>query len=283
MNFFRKYELVRLLSEGEVKSFLAHERDTGRPVLFHMIQDAPPQAGWNELVAKATRLPTVIEVGEFGGTTFVVTQPMDPFPGLRQWIEQEVPLPQNSVESTPAGEFTRIMGATPIVPPTQPKADAFSGPGEFTRFFGAGVNNDLPTPEPSLAANEAHKPFQPAGEFTRMFAGAEDPMESLPVTARPLPGAVPVATPFDTQLDLTAKVALPSANPALANAASPVLPGEYTRVVAALPTPPAEPPAATESAPLADVTPNRTGTILAILAGIMLLVALVLLVLTRAR
>lgn len=269
MNFFKKYELLKMLQDGEAKSFQAVERETSRPVMFHMLQDERLDPTGQSLGARARRIGSVLEVGEFGGTTFIVTEPIEPFTNLRDWIERQVPSPSAAIAPVPLapvpaptsepGEFTQIFGGGALPSPPTPAQKPASRPpaklsheaGEFTRFFGAGVNQDpVSAPlEPHLEPEPAGRPFEPAGEFTRMFGG------TLPPTGQPLmtpPTGAPSSSPFDTRLEFT-RSSLPATPAAPApeglSASTAAGPSEFTRAItgpartepAVVPTPPAPP------------------------------------------
>lgn len=304
MNFFKKYELLKMLQDGEVKSFQATERETSRPVMFHMLQDEKSDPAGEPLGVRARRIGSVIEVGEFGGTTFIVTEPIDPFTNLRDWIERQVPAPAIGIAPAPApalaplpptpvagpGEFTQIFGggALPAVPKpaasvSRPPAKVSHEAGEFTRFFGAGVNQDpVSAPfEPSLEPETGKRPFEPAGEFTRMFGGTLPPAGQPFVTP---PTGAPPSSPFDTRLEFT-RSSLPaapahSATPAPAMAAEG--PSEFTRAItgpakAEPPVPTAPPaPAAPPAVPITPPSNSRQEILIMIASFVGLLSALAL-------
>ena len=90
MSFFQKYELLRLLHEGEAKTFKALERATGRQVLFHMLTGDQRKPG--SLLEKVQRLrgaPGLIEIGEFANSPYVVTEYSERFTKLSEWLEQQ--------------------------------------------------------------------------------------------------------------------------------------------------------------------------------------------------
>ncbi len=264
MNFFKKYELLKMLQDGEAKSFQATERDTARPVMFHMLQDEKLDPSGEPLGVRARRIDRVIEVGEFGGTTFIVTEPIEPFTNLRDWIERQVPSPPATIVPVPptpappveapleAGEFTQIFGGGALPPRPKPLAATSRPParvsheaGEFTRFFGAGVNQDAVSAplEPHLEPEPAKRPFEPAGEFTRMFGGTLPPGSLAPIST---PTGVASSSPFDTRLEFT-RSSLP-ATP-MTEAPPTQGPSEFTRAITGpakteslvAPTPPAPP------------------------------------------
>jgi hypothetical protein len=177
MSFFDKYELVRLLREGEVKTFRALERSTGRQVLFHMLT-GETQGRLLDRVRRLEGRPQLIEIGEFANAPYVVTEYAEGITSLEEWLEQQPP-PADIVE--PASESA----------PAAPFQSNLSEPGEFTRLFGSargmeGAEGKPVEPEP-LIRDTKDEP----GEFTRLFLGAE------PSPVRPSPPPAPLETPAE--------------------------------------------------------------------------------------
>jgi hypothetical protein len=144
MSFFQKYELLRLLNEGEAKTFKALERATGRHVLFHMLpgeQRSKP----GSLLEKVERLrgsPSLIEVGEFASSPYVVTEYTESCTKLSEWVDQQSrsgaavnapvapPIERPSPVAPPPPPFEAPPPVVSPAPPAQPEM-----PGEFTRLF----------------------------------------------------------------------------------------------------------------------------------------------------
>lgn len=206
MNFYQKYELERLVADGETKTFRAVENATGRTVFLHFFN---PE-GLSILAALKSKLEKtpgkpelpLIELGEFAGSPYAVTERIDPFTTLRQWVDSlkgyapqpdddttrtvEIPKPVLAPK-TQAGEFTRMFEAPPKVSPV-----AETQGGEFTRFFGA--------------SPESRKPVSPrapqAGEFTQFFgAGASPPKAEAPKQPKPPKPRAPEAGEFTRWFD----------------------------------------------------------------------------------
>jgi hypothetical protein len=213
MSFYKKYELERLIADGETKTFRAIENSTGRLVFLHMFN---PE-GQVLLAAIKARLapdprnprPPLIELGEFAGTPFAVTEPLPNFKSLRDWLNQPAdpgppaappakppsesldqfeqlfgeprPAPPPAAVQPPRteGEFTKFFGASPVPAPPKPQSQSPVTKDDFTKLFG-------PAPEKA-----APKPAPPeSDEFTKMF-GAKPP------AARPsAPAAAPKTGQF---------------------------------------------------------------------------------------
>ena len=218
MSFYKRYELRRLLADGEVKTFSAVENETGRNVLLHMF-NPPGQGLLAEFKTKFLRpdgsaSPPAIEIGEFAGSKYAVTESIDSFQSLRQWLKQQPeslgpaagfaldpppqprtapPAPKPLPAEEPLGEFTSLFGPDPkqakpkpAPRPAPPLPLVSDDPGDFTRAFGPSG------PKPAPARPPAAAPADP-GEFTRLFGGP-DPAPPAPVRPAP-PPPPPVAQP----------------------------------------------------------------------------------------
>src|ERR1039458_4798814 len=90
MSFYKKYELERLIADGEAKTFRAIENSTGRSVYLHLFNPS----GQRLLAILKSKLGSVpgkpvaplLEIGEFAGSTYAVTLLIEPFSGLREWV-----------------------------------------------------------------------------------------------------------------------------------------------------------------------------------------------------
>jgi hypothetical protein len=171
MSFYQKYELERLIADGEVKTFRATENISGRLVFLHLFNpEAQPV-----LVALRSRFaqdplhltPPLIALGEFAGNPYSVTEPIAPFTNLREWLGLAAapapvsipPIAKPVVEKTDS--FARLFADSKPAP-----APARSEPGEFTSFFGE--------------APAASKPQPASGEFTSWFGQPPPPSKSAP-------------------------------------------------------------------------------------------------------
>lgn len=177
MSFYQRYQLKRLVEKSESQTFSGTENQTGRPVFLHMLEgDAAKQL--RPLVARLMRAPlispVIIETGDFAGSYYVVTDPIEPFNGFRSWLELRVsdlaradmPEPEQTGAGTEATRAARFIEDVhlPASRDSDP-AEITPAQGEFTRFFGAGA--------PPEHAGRAAVP-EP-GEFTRLFGAPVAP------------------------------------------------------------------------------------------------------------
>lgn len=238
MSFFHKYELVRLLREGQSKSFEARERASGKPVLFHML--SPESLGGavrlDESLRRLAGSPQVIEVGEFAGAPYLVTERIPGLESIETWIrEQAAAAPGPAAEqsrppvadlpSPPApGEFTRLFEGAPAAAKAEaaedrPEADAAAGePGEFTRYFlGLAPKERLPAEAGKPASSPmAAAPQWPGsggepGDFTRFFGPGlgGQPVDVEEELARPQAASDLSARPFAQPGEFTRMFGLP--------------------------------------------------------------------------
>ena len=94
MSFYKKYELDRLMADGEAKSFRAVENSTGRMVFLHLFNPSgqPLLAALKSKLGgvKGKPVAPLIELGEFAGAPYAVTEALEPFGNLRDWIAAHV-------------------------------------------------------------------------------------------------------------------------------------------------------------------------------------------------
>ncbi len=240
MSFYQRYELARLIADGETKTFRAVENATGRNVLFHFFKPegqpilAALKSKWGRLPGKPE--PPLLELGEFAGSPYAVTEMIEPFTTLRQWVismendapTMEIHLPAAAPTASPA-----IPAAPPIVPaarapaenvkappppgaftqffdrPPEPPKPASSGPGDFTRWF------DAPPSQPVKPASALRPDTRPMldpqkDEFEKLFEPGPSPSPSAPTdefeklfggNQRPAPPK-PASRPSDFKIPL---------------------------------------------------------------------------------
>jgi hypothetical protein len=165
VNFPDRFELLDLLRDGDVQTFRARERATGRTCEAHFAT-AP------ELL---DGLGGVMDRGSHGGKSYVVTAEPIPLDSAGAWRIK----PQEAAAQPAPGDFTRMFqlrqAPEPVAVPVSKPAPApgkTAQPGEFTRAF------QRPSAAPA-APTDASGPGQP-GEFTRMF---RKPVPEAPVAA----------------------------------------------------------------------------------------------------
>jgi hypothetical protein len=180
VSFSDRFELLDLLRDGEVQTFRARERATGRAYEVHFASSL-------ELLSGAD---AVVDRGSHEGKLYVVTAEQAPLDAAGAWRIKPAAPPAPSAPAEPAaapGDFTRMFQlrqapepvAAPVLKPAP--APAASQPGEFTRAF------QRPIAAPSVAPASAPSPGQP-GEFTRMFqqpVPATAPESSVPEPPAP--------------------------------------------------------------------------------------------------
>jgi hypothetical protein len=231
MGFYQKYELDRLIADGEVRTFRATENATGRLVFLHLF-NPEGQPLLAALKAKLARdplkpVPPLVELGEFAGSPYAVTEPVTPFKSLREWLAQIAeppsgpiaapappPRPQARPPQEKSDEFARLFEkpAQPDPPrapgaftklfekPSKPAPRA--GPGEFTKLFARPAPRDKPPapPPPKPKPSESTQLFGPSpdrsDEFSKLFGGPKQP----PIRHKTPPPSNPIDTGQFTSL-----------------------------------------------------------------------------------
>jgi hypothetical protein len=163
-------------------------------------------------------VPPLLEIGEFAGSTYAVTLPIEPFSGLREWVALNLdtsdpkmaetsplliaPSQAAPAEATPVPPLVSETPAPPPPPPipspppvAEPPGLLADQAGEFTRMFvavppakdqsapPAGPPPPPPIPSPPVAAPPSLLADQ-RGEFTRIF-DPEPPKTPAPSSAAP--------------------------------------------------------------------------------------------------
>lgn len=234
MSFYKRYELLRLIREGDAKSFTGRVIQTGEPILLHMVEGIGA-ASMRELAERARSspgYPAIVECGDFAGSFYIVTEVIEPFGDLRQWLEMrasrenadpwpesapppaappepraKAPDPVKAQASKPAppkpkpGEFTAIFGAE--APPATNRQPASS---EFSALFGAQEHPPADAPPPPQPA--AGQP----GEFTQLFGGSAAP-ENREFSSPLGTSAPPASPPSPRDIGEFAKVFNPPPKP----------------------------------------------------------------------
>lgn len=192
MSFYSRYELVKLVRNGEPKSFQAREIQTGRNVLLHLwgmgdeSRRSPLLLHLRDQMRTdpAVLMGVVVEVQDAAEPPFVVTAFDEQFTDLEQWIQTRL---GGAVEEPVAAAPVQAPQPPPIPapPPPIPSAPAppppAKEPGEFTRMF---VTPQVQPAAPQPAADQV------AGEFTRLFEPAQPQVP--PAVHHPQPPAVPL-------------------------------------------------------------------------------------------
>jgi hypothetical protein len=241
MSFYKKYELDRLIADGEAKTFRAVENSTGRAVFLHLFNPSgqPMLAVLKSKLGGDTGrpVPPLIEVGEFAGNPYAVTEAIEPFHNLREWISANVTasnplLKEDSSPSLALPEETALPQSAPPPPSNQLLTD---GPGEFAR-------SHVPPPAAAPPVSDA------SDEFGRMFEIPKK--ERTPVSPAPAGLVAEVPGEFTSLFQPPQQRSTPSPPPAPRPPAGGLVaeaPGEFTSLLLppqqrSTPSPP--PPAA---------------------------------------
>src|SRR5579872_4187979 len=87
MSFYQKYDLERLIADGDAKTFRAKENATGQQVLLHLFSPGgePILAAIKAKLGGAPGKPVwpLLEIGDFAGSPYAVTDVIEPFTTLR--------------------------------------------------------------------------------------------------------------------------------------------------------------------------------------------------------
>jgi hypothetical protein len=136
MSFYDRYELLDLARDGEIKTFTARQRDTGRTVSVHLLVGG--RAKHPALMDRLEQLPEqaraeILESGEHEGTAFAVTDPWLRTESFQEWILTAKTPQIRGDQFAKAGSWrvpTEEFGKKSAQP-------AQAEPGEFTRMFQA--------------------------------------------------------------------------------------------------------------------------------------------------
>jgi hypothetical protein len=222
MSFYKKYELDRLIADGEAKTFRAVENSTGRAVFLHLFNPSgqPMLAVLKSKLGGDTGrpVPPLIEVGEFAGNPYAVTEAIEPFHNLREWISANVTasnplLKEDSSPSLALPEETALPQSAPPPPSNQLLTD---GPGEFAR-------SHVPPPAAAPPVSDA------SDEFGRMFEIPKK--ERTPVSPAPAGLVAEVPGEFTSLFQPPQQRSTPSPPPAPRPPAGGLVaeaPGEFT-------------------------------------------------------
>jgi hypothetical protein len=235
MSFYKRYELDRLIADGDAKTFRAIESATQRPVLFHMF-NPQGEVVLALLKAKLACDPAgpLLELGEFAGGTYAVTEDVADFKDIGTWLlslaaesavgalpsenlsPKSAPLRTPSHPGSTTEQFNRLFddAPPPVAPPVPPPTAA--EPSEFTRIFGS-----IPARPPAPPATK------PATRTTQQTQGPPQsgPSEFTQLFSPPPPATSPGLRP-------QANAASPAAQSRLPEVHSLQAPSEFTRVFA---------------------------------------------------
>ncbi len=107
MSFYQKYDLERLIADGDAKTFRAKENATGQQVFLHLFNPGgePILAAIKAKFGGAPGKPTwpLLEIGDFAGSPYAVTDVIEPFTTLREWVA--------TVGASPGSRLSRRQSA----------------------------------------------------------------------------------------------------------------------------------------------------------------------------
>ncbi len=218
MSFQERYRLQEIISDKEAKVYRAVQVATGKKVLVHQLFGERTPSGCKGIVtlifqqslSPAQKGPTpILDMGDFEGHIYVVTEDSEPFLDLRAWLTTYAAT-KAAGTARPAEPKAPAAGGQPSVASTTPPSESAS----MTHFF---------APKEILAKDRAAEPPSKApGEVPTMPAPRE----------RQASAASPPSSAFD-QLIAPSKPAAPSEPPVAARPpAAPASrqPGEFTRM-----------------------------------------------------
>ena len=213
MDLDNKYELFEVLAnDSESKTFNARVVASGRTVLVHVLFGGKAAPGKQKLLdlvlqrlvdASPERRGQILEISDYKGMPYAVTEVVPDFRNLRDWLEAERQpeppplgtLPPGSAAVTgerfaksgkwvvPPLEPKPALRETPPLPtPGAPPGPPEKQPGEFTMLFRAAVPPPEPAPGPVKEA--VPQPPKPAAqpeldEFDRLFQTPAQPTDVL--------------------------------------------------------------------------------------------------------
>lgn len=195
MNLKQSYEFLKLIVEGEIETWEARDRATGKRVLVHLllVGDAAANKADAERISDLCKQNhELIAVGLDAEIPFVVTGTAFGSVGLREWsrVAEAAAMPTQIWRSPPrAGADNVPPVAAPQGEPAGPGmagvtygARPIAGAGEFTRMFQAplrpAAKSDVNSPAAGVSPEQQAPIKKPAptqnkksepGEFTRVF------------------------------------------------------------------------------------------------------------------
>jgi hypothetical protein len=132
------YDLLKCICDESIRSFHARDR-AGRLVMVHFL-DTGSNDEHRVVLSLIENLPPpdkgkILKTAEVEGWTSVVTELLEDFSGLDDWLRARSP----SKQAAPPGQAS----------PQTPKAAGSDAPGDFTRLFGTVDGPPSATPVPS--------------------------------------------------------------------------------------------------------------------------------------
>lgn len=228
MTFYEQFELLDLLRDDGVKTFRARELAMDRMVEVHVFANttAPLSRALLSRIDKlvksdpsSAQASVVLSRGDYEGTPYLVTLPLDGYANLHEWISAAAhPLP---AEGAPEAPIPEPVQASPPVPRVE---EAIEEAIEVVKPAASPVPPEAPASPAPAGAGVALGEFALASEaddevFARLFgatvtSSAPDRPASVPPVAAAAPPTVLPPTP---------------SKPGIRNP-----PGEFTRMIQTL-------------------------------------------------
>ena len=198
MNLFDSLQLLELMKDGEVKTYLASDPQRVGYVLMHWMP-LSASAEIRVLLELLDSLPAagrsrILEAGIRDGGMYLITENPPYFSGLKEWLtaaarekpaeagdplhrrgQRQAQAPSARLEATPPLPRPGQPAHTPPVPPSAGPIEP--APGEFTKLFSS-------PPARVSKAPTGQAPVE-QGEFTRLFGQPAAPAAPPPRVAEP--------------------------------------------------------------------------------------------------
>ncbi|MEO8026997.1 MAG: hypothetical protein ABI823_11005, partial [Bryobacteraceae bacterium] len=212
MSIYQKYELLELKNDDGVKTFLAKQIATQRPVLAHLFVNphTPEQRALLNLVdaLQENERKRIVERGETDGTPFVITDRLIDYPSLRDWLNvNAVPRAKHPAISTVESPSSGPAAQTPLArkggwridggPQDGPGGDSKKVDDDFAALFDTPAPNPAPGPKqspampPTLANIPIPKFDAPMAAGEQKISSAMPPTLSVPIPKFDPPPAAP--------------------------------------------------------------------------------------------
>jgi hypothetical protein len=257
MQTLPNYELLEVLTEEEPCTFRARQVSSGRTVLLHRLSGGPSypdQVGLIRTVvrylrrASTTSRRLVLDMVEYDGAMYLVTEVLPGFLTLKQWLASELKgqeeSPAGSLQVTASSSFPVSEGGageSPMQPPETKQHSSSEEPGEFTRMFqGPGAASpplypgDVTQPGsekvPSPESEKSTEIVPPSGSDRSKPVGTEVPTAaSGEVAASPDEGEFTRIFHYST-VDRSSRVPIEVPEASLDKGTASPEPGEFTRL-----------------------------------------------------
>jgi hypothetical protein len=142
MGLYEKYELLALLRDDGVKTFVARDQVTGRAVEAHLLTGSASES--RTLLDRIDRLSPeerryILECGVHEGTPYVIADLLPKRQGLKQWLD-------GVTRASSDEEFLQLFQATPVLsdndfvqmfqePPARPEESGSGAEGNPLHLF----------------------------------------------------------------------------------------------------------------------------------------------------